>query len=250
MKCVKYEINTNSGNLKKFLLDIKKYFKNSDDIIHKARNEIKIVKYNGKKFAVKSFKKPSLLKSIYYTKTVSKANRSYKYSLILGNLTTNPIGYIEFFKKNRLSESFFVSEYFDYNWTIRDVLKDKFFSDKQNILKEFAKFTSQLHNKNILHLDYSPGNILIKKENNLYQFKVIDINRMKFKKLLIDDRLKNFSMLWASDDDMKVIIDEYARINNINRSYAISKAIKYSFRLKLFKNFKKLIKGRFRDIDW
>jgi len=165
-------------------------------------------------------------------------------------LTPTPIGYIEFFEKNRLNKSYFVSEYFGYDFTIREVLKNNFFLDKEVIFKEFARFTSQLHNKNILHLDYSPGNILIKKETKKYQFKVVDVNRMKFKKLSIDERLKNYDKLWANNDDMKMIISEYARINNINKTYAVNKAISYSFRLKLFKNFKKFIKGRIKDIDW
>jgi len=246
----RFKINNNFLEFKDFLLNIKEFFNKNNTTIHKARNEIKIIKYNNKKYVVKSFKKPTLLKSIYYTKTSSKAKRSYEYSLILGNLTPTPIGYIEFFEKNRLSDSFFISEYFEYDFLIREVLFNKNFLDREVILKEFAKFTSKLHNKNILHLDYSAGNILIKKEANKYKFKVVDVNRMKFKKLSIDERLKNFNMLWASNDDMKIIITEYARINNINKNYAINKAISYSFRLKLFKNFKKLIKGKIKNIDW
>ena len=246
----RFKINEKYNEYKKFILNIKDFFYNSSNTIHKARNEIKIIEYKDKKYVVKSFKKPTLLKSIYYTKTASKAKRSFEYSLILGNLTPTPIGYIEFYKRNRLSESFFISEYFEYDFLIREVLFNKNFLDREIILKEFAKFTSKLHNKNILHLDYSAGNILIKKEKNSYKFKVVDVNRMKFKKLSIDERLKNFNMLWASNNDLKIIISEYARINNINKSYAINKAISYSFRLKLFKNFKKLIKGKIKNIDW
>ncbi len=59
-----------------------------------------------------------------------------------------------------------------------------------------------LHKNNILHLDYSPGNILIKEADGRHIFKIVDINRMIFKNLSLDERLKNFYMLWAKDEDM------------------------------------------------
>ncbi len=34
---------------------------------------------------------------------------------------------------------------------------------------------------------------------------------MKFFDLELNDRLKNFSKLWAKDEDLEVIIKEYAR---------------------------------------
>jgi len=32
-------------------------------------------------------------------------------------------------------------------------------------------------------------------------FKIVDINRMEFKELTLQERLKNFSQLWAKNDD-------------------------------------------------
>ena len=57
---------------KNFVLNIQDYFNNAEKTIHKARNEIKIISFKEKQFVVKSFKKPSLIKSIYYVKNNSK----------------------------------------------------------------------------------------------------------------------------------------------------------------------------------
>ena len=73
---------------------------------------------------------------------------------------------IEFYKFGLLDESYFVSEKFDYDFTIREPLLDINFPNKNEILKIFAKFTFQLHEVGIFHFDYSPGNILIKKERH------------------------------------------------------------------------------------
>ncbi|MCW9026646.1 MAG: hypothetical protein OQJ77_04950, partial [Thiovulaceae bacterium] len=142
-------------------------------------------------------------------------------------------------------DSYFVSENFDFDFTIREPLLDEKFSNKENILKKFVKFTYELHENNILHLDYSPGNILIKKEDdNNYTFKVVDINRMKFKKLSLDERLKAFDMLWVKDEDMKIIAKEYAKLSDADELYCIDKAIYYSQKFKNYKNFKKRLKGK------
>lgn len=151
-----------------------------------------------------------------------------------------PIGFIEFEKNSLLHESYFISEHFNYDFTIREPLLDINFEDKEKVFKLFAQFTYKLHQAGILHLDYSPGNILIKKENDNYIFKIVDINRMQFKTLNLNERLKNFSMLWAKDEDMEMIAKEYARISSENVSYCTQKAIHYSQKLKTLKTLKKI----------
>jgi serine/threonine protein kinase len=250
---VKYVINPKYENtLKNFILNIEDYFKQNQQTIHKARNEIKIIDFQNKKFVVKSFKKPSALKAIYYTKNSSKAKRSYEYSLKLGEFAPEPIGYIEFYEDDKLSKSYYISEYFEYDYTIKEPLRIEGFEDKKEVLKEFAVFSSRLHDSGVLHQDYSAGNILIKKDDNgKYIFKIVDVNRMIFKSdLSLNERLKNFDMLWASDECMTIIATQYAKINNLDVETVVKKAISYAFRLKLRKNFKKLLKGKIKNIDW
>ena len=67
---------------------------------------------------------------------------------------------------------------------------------------------------------------------------------MEFKNLTVEDRLKNFSKLWAKDDDMKIIVKEYAQLIGEDEEYCINKAIEYSQKNKDFKNFKKRLKGK------
>nr|MCR4941365.1 hypothetical protein [Campylobacter sp.] len=201
--------------------------------------------YNNEKFAVKSFKIPNIFsKILYYFGKRSKAKKSYEHAIKIGGFTPKPIGYIEFYKGIFLHESFYVSENFDYDFSIREPLLDPNFADRENILKLFVEFSFSLHENEILHLDYSPGNILIKKNQEKYEFKIIDINRMKFKSLNLNERLKNFSMLWANDEDMKFIAIEYARLSGADESECITKAVKFSHELKARKNFKKFLKRR------
>ncbi|MEN4053936.1 MULTISPECIES: hypothetical protein [Sulfurimonas] len=231
-----------------FFKNIQNYFHTQTDNIHKARNELKVIPYEGVSTVVKAFKVPNIINKIAYTFFKdSKAKKSYDYSLKLGDFTPTPIGYIEFFKNGLLDESYFVSEEFIYDFTIREPLLEKDFPNRESIFKAFAKFTLALHNAGIFHEDYSPGNILIKKENGNYTFKIVDVNRMRFFTLSCDERAKNFSKLWASEEALTSIATAYAK-EYTECSDFVQKALHYSLQNKKIKNFKKRLKGK--EIDW
>ena len=234
-----YKLEAINKDEEDYLTNIREYFKSSSNSIHKARNELKTV--DGR--VIKSFKKPSFFKSIIYSLIPSKAKRSYHYSLRLKEFAPKPLGYIEFYENGLLSDSYFVSEEFKYDFTIREVLLDRSFDDRENILKEFAKFTYKLHEENILHLDYSPGNILIKKEQGEYIFKIVDVNRMKFVYMTKNLRMQNFSKLWISDEDLKIVVKEYSFLYKKDEKDLINLALDYSHSLKRRVNFKKRLKG-------
>jgi len=228
-----------------FLKDIKKHFNTSSNSIHKARNEIKIINYDNQKFVIKSFKIPHLINKIVYTFfRDSKAKKSYENSIKIINFVPKPIGYIEFKKFGLIHDSYFVSENFNYDFTIREPLLDKNFVNKKSIFKEFAYFTWQLHKHNIYHLDYSPGNILIKKVEAQFIFKIVDINRMQFKELTLEDRLKNFAKLWAKDEDLEVIVREYAKLIKEHEEKCLTISFKYSHAHKARINAKKRRRGQ------
>ncbi len=240
----KITLNNNFENFQDFLLNIKSYFNDSSQTIHKARNELKIINYNSLDTVVKSFKVPNTLRKIVYTYfRDSKAKKSYKYSLKIGKFTPQPIGYIEFYNMSLISESYFISEKFDYDFTIREPLLDSNFKDRDEIFKAFARFTYSLHQSNILHQDYSPGNILIKKGSDGYILKVVDINRMEFRELSLDERLKNFNKLWTNDDEIKTMAQEYALISNNDATQCIKTAQEYNTNHKNKINMKKRLKG-------
>ncbi|MCK9455051.1 MAG: hypothetical protein WCY51_03330 [Sulfurimonas sp.] len=240
----KYALNQNFENFKESLVDIKRYFELSKNSIHKARNEIKTIIFEDKELVVKSFKIPNIINKIIYTFFKdSKAKKSYDNSMRIIEFVPKPIGYIEFKRFCLIDESYFVSENFKYDFTIREPLIDDSFEDKSTVLKAFAKFTLALHENGIFHLDYSPGNILIKRESDNYTFKIVDINRMRFGSLSLEERLENFAKLWAKNDDLQIIIKEYAKLFNSDEESCVKIALKYSQAHKDRKNRKKRLRG-------
>ena len=241
----KYKINAGyADKFTDFLLNIQEFFSKNNITIHKARNELKILHYAELDLVVKSFKIPHLFnRFIYSFFRDTKAKKSYENSLKILQFTPKPIGYIEFYSTGLLKESYFISEKFDFDFTIKEPITNIKLVNRENIFREFAKFTYELHEHNIYHNDYSPGNILIKRDETNYTFKIVDINRMKFKELCLDERLKNFAKLWLLDEDLKTIVKEYAELIHEDKEKCVNIALKYSHALKRKINMKKRLKG-------
>jgi serine/threonine protein kinase len=243
-------INLKFQEYKDSLLNIETLFNSSSDIVYNKRNIIKNIKIDDIIWSVKSFSPPKHINKIIYTFfRKSKAKRSFEYSLKISRFVPEPLGFIEFYDRGLISNSYFISKNFDYDFTIRDILFDDLDDKKIEILQEFAKFTFSLHQEGIEHLDYSPGNILIKRDNDSYIFKIVDINRMKFHRSLdLQQRAINFARVWLRDEDMEVIVYEYAKIASYNYKEMLKFALYHSQQHKYKANFKKRLKERLRDV--
>ncbi len=237
---------------KDFIVNIRNYFnQDSNKTLFHKRNTIKIIEFEGREYVVKSFKIPHLLNQIVYRFfRDSKAKRSFDNSWRLKKLGVNtpqPIGYVEFPTRFLFKESFYVSDFFDYDFEIRAVFGDKDFEDRENILTKFIEFTYKLHKKKVYHIDYSPGNILVKKGAYGYTFSIIDINRMKFIAFDDDLRMKNLAKLTNDIGDNEFMVKVYADISKIDASVLLPKleiALKEQGRyLANKKRFKRVKKG-------
>jgi hypothetical protein len=69
-----------------------------------------------------------------------------------------------------------------------------------------------MHRHSIYFLDHSPGNTLIAREGDAWRFYLVDLNRMKFRRISPCAGLRNFYRLNADEEMIKVMADEYARL--------------------------------------
>ncbi|RSK40697.1 lipopolysaccharide kinase InaA family protein [Mangrovimonas spongiae] len=208
--------------VKKFLQDevmLTKFISNFDsegeDFGKQDRNSLKLFDLNGLTINVKSFKVPNIVNQIAYKFfRKSKAQRSYEYAnklIKLGIGTPQPIAYYEFTTPLLFKKSFYISEQLDCDYTYRDLTQDFNIPNYEPILRAFTRFTYKLHENNVLFLDHSPGNTLIKVNNNDYEFFLVDLNRMEFKPLDFNTRIKNFARLTIHEKMVEVMSDEYAK---------------------------------------
>lgn len=186
--------------------------KNGQMLADGKRNKIKIFELDGKKINVKSFKIPNAInKFAYRFFRKSKAERSFYYAQHLiskGIGTPFPIGFAEETSTLAFLKSFYVSEQLSYDLTFREV--DLAVKGHEELLKSFTRFIFELHEKKIQFLDNSPGNTLIQLNEGNPKFYLVDLNRMKFKSLNFEERMKNFSRLSRDKEIIKVMAKEYA----------------------------------------
>lgn len=181
-----------------------------------ARNKIKIFDIGGQKVNVKSFKVPNLINKVAYRFfRKSKAQRSFEYAHQLLSCdigTPYPFAYSEEKQGLFFNKSYYVSEHLQSDLTYRTLVQQKDYPQWEKILRAFTRFTYELHEKQIQFLDHSPGNTLITLNEGNYQFFLVDLNRMNFKPLNFEERMKNFSRLTPEKEMVKVMASEYAKL--------------------------------------
>ena len=127
-----YEINPKYAKIKPLIENIESYFEESSHVLYDQRNVIRVIDYQNKKYVVKAFRVPNVVNRFAYRyMRPSKAKRSYLYSLKIGaELSPEPIAYVEQNSKGLLAKSYYISTYFEYDYTIHEVLINKDLHDK------------------------------------------------------------------------------------------------------------------------
>lgn len=198
----------------------------------RGRNVIKKFEFPGLVVNVKSFKPPHLINSFAYKYIrKSKARRSFEYAQELlkrGIKTPDPLAYFEFMGSWGLGNSYYFSRHLLYDYTfydLRDSYRKPVFED---LLRQFARFAYELHERGVYHKDFSAGNILITVEENQSSFFLIDLNRMKFINLDLDLRMKNLSRLTEDPEVLRIIAEEYAKVSGWDFETLYGKIMNYT----------------------
>lgn len=207
------------------IMTLPERFEREGNTITAIRNTIKIINIGGIPMNVKSFKIPHLINRIAYAYLrPSKAERSYKYANILlakGISTPQPVAYIVFQNIFGITQSYYISLQENFDFEFRDLRKQNP-PDMEKILREFTRFTWNFHQQGIYFIDHSPGNTLISRTQEHYNFSLVDLNRIKFTKISPRKGLRNFYRLNATDSMIDVIADEYAHLTHSNPAYMSS----------------------------
>ena len=206
----------------KFDFLIENFNDSGETFINGNRNTIRLFQVNNETISIKSFKTPNLINKIaykYFRK--SKAQRSFEYASKLIDLhigTPQPVAFYESYDFVGLKKSYYACEHLANVFEFRVVERNKDYPDAENILRQFTRFTFEMHQKGIEFLDHSPGNTLIKKEENgMYSFYLVDLNRMNFHENIdFQARMKNFSRLTSKEEIVVIMSDEYAKLSGEN----------------------------------
>lgn len=236
----------------KFDFLIENFNNSGETFVNGKRNTIRLFQVNDETISIKSFRTPNLINKIaykYFRK--SKAQRSFEYASKLIDLhigTPKPVAFCEKFDIIGLKDSYYACEHLQNVFEFRAVERNEDYPDAENILRQFTRFTFDMHQKGIEFLDHSPGNTLIKKEENgMYSFYLVDLNRMNFHESIdFQTRMKNFSRLTSKEEIIKILSNEYAillgenNVNVFNSMWKFTQEFRHKFNRK--KQLKKKLK--------
>ena len=216
------------------------------------RNTIKLFEIEGRTINIKSFKIPNLINKIVYAYfRKSKARRSFEYATLLlkkGIGTPEPMAYLENYNWIGLKDSYYASEHLQCDLTYRELVEIPNYPDHENILRQFTRFSYDLHQKGIEFKDHSPGNTLIKKvSEDKYEFFLVDLNRMEFhKSMSFELRMRNLCRLTPLKEMVAVMSNEYAKLSGKPENVIFETLWKYTFDFQEKYYRKKRIKAKIK----
>ncbi len=228
---MKIILNPEYNFLKSFINEIPKTFDSSGQIVYQGRNKLKLYTLSNTSIVVKQFKTPHIINRFAYRFIrPSKASRSYYHALELLKRdisTPEPIAYIEEYYFG-LRHSYYIALKSEENREMREFWFEKKVGNRAFILSAFGEFVAKMHQRQVLHKDLSPGNILFKVKGQTPEFTLVDINRMRFNHSISEkEGYKNLSHLWLPDEAYALIAKAYAEKRGYDPAYATKQILYY-----------------------
>ena len=206
---------------KEFIASLPERFERGEGkIIYNGRNQLREFTNNGVTMVVKSFCLPKFINRIAYGfLRSSKAQRSCEYAQLLlekGIATPAPIGYVTERKGLLFGRSYYASVKSDYTYNFYDAVQPGV-ENRDKYLVAVAETTARLHECGFLHKDYSAGNILLRElSDGTIRVEIIDLNRIRFRKIGLEEGCKNFERLPMNEEIVSIMASPYAAARNFD----------------------------------
>lgn len=228
------QINDKFQSLEGFVTELPERFEKEGTYIYGGRRNLikRFVSPDGQPIIVKRFGQKNPLNRLVYSLGIRKpkGQRAFEYPKILldkGIDTPEAIAYVEERDHNLLGDSYLFSIECPYSHRLYELTEDAP-EVYEPLAVALADFTARMHESQILHLDYSPGNILWEKDDKGYNFSVVDINRMHFGPVDLKAGCKNFERLSAPESFFRTLAHEYALARGFDTNEAETLTIQYN----------------------
>lgn len=197
------------------------------EVYHNRRNKIFAATVDGQEMNIKAFGIPKFPNDLVYTRwRESKARRSLDNALMLRHLgieTPKPVGAVEVIEGGRLTRSYYVSKQVN---TVGDMR----FWDKNpeaaDALPDLAALMVRLHAQGVFHKDFSPGNVMIKRDRRgRRHLLLIDLNRMEFSVFEHKRQMQNFERIYPENPGETARLARlYARAARLDEETTVAEA--------------------------
>ena len=217
------------------LRDLPRFFDREGEVIYDARNQLRRFVWQDAEgqsmpVIIKRFHRPAWLNRIAYSFfREPKAVRSYHnalYMLAHGVDTPAPIAYL-LTGEPLLEESYLVTRESNLKHLHREFTL-AYTPELDKTIRPLARFTAHMHNEGILHLDFSPGNILWDYIDGEYRFELIDLNRMRVGcEVTLKEGCHNLRRLCARTGFFREFAQTYAEARGMDTEECIRYTLLY-----------------------
>lgn len=218
------------------------FFQSHGTGIHLARNQIKIFDINGQSLNIKKYCIPPVVNRFIYSLGIRrpKAKTTFVNALEIrrrGFNTPQPYGYMIKRRGGLINYSYFFSE------QLIGVKRIEHHCTDKKLIAAVARFTADLHEKGLLHIDYTAHNILYREENGKYTFYLVDINRFKFRDgpWPVSAVLSNLMKPFENDEMLTYFVQEYATCRGADPNI-VKKVLRWRHFRNLYNKVKRLSK--------
>lgn len=219
-------LNPKYRHLEQWLQQLPHEFEHLGQVIYDRRNQLRVIEApDGTLINAKRYCVPHLINRLVYSSGLRqpKGLRAFTYPSLLterGIDTPEPIAYIEPRRYGLIGETYFVS----LQSTLRHTLYEMGEAPAavyEPMAEAVGRFAAMMHDRGVLHLDFTPGNILWDKDDTGYHFAVVDINRMRFGNVNMADGCAGICRLWGPKRFIELVARSYARNRQFDEQQAI-----------------------------
>jgi hypothetical protein len=219
------EVNPKYEHLRTFVERIPQAMEAEGTYIYGGRRNliVKMTATDGTVLNVKRFQQPRGLNRLIYSAGLRqpKGRRAFDYPqrlLAKGIDTPEAVAYIE--DRNALGLlrlCWLVTIQCPYSHLLYE-MGDAQPEVYEPVARNLAAFAAHMHEQAVLHLDFSPGNILW---DGGSRFSIVDINRMRFGAVTMVAGCKSFARLWGPKRFIELIARSYANARGFDEDEAV-----------------------------
>ena len=211
-------LNPKYSHLHDFLAHLEEHYQKGE-IVQDDFNEIRTLEVDGLKLSVKKYGQSMRHRLKFYK--MAKGKKAYIGQRLLrerGYESPEPVAFVRYRRRMLTSRTYFVTVRSPLRYSLND-LPSLSEEEQKAVVRAFAAYAARFHEDGFTHRNMKTKHVLFDKVGDGYTFALLDANRVhKGRHVSVEKGCANFARLNCSDENLKLLLDEYAEIRHADKT--------------------------------